>query len=162
MNFAICLAFKVPKKYALHILARNYTSHDRVLYKIMLNGTQLRYLKKDEADDERYSCRGLWISYEWYNLSKENSPTRVLLDEYGKGLYLNSETMSSVPDTWESQSSSAYCVEQFVISVAFYSMGNKYNRRNKAECFKRVLVHSSGDRLLLKVDRSRILQYFES
>ena len=65
----------------------------------------------------------MWISYEWYNLSKENSPIRVLLDEYGKGLYPNSETVSSVPDIWESQSSSTYRVEQFVISVAFCSMG---------------------------------------
>ena len=49
-----------------------------------------------------YKFRGLWFSYEWYNLSKEDSLTRVLLDEYGKGLYLNSETVSSVPNTWES------------------------------------------------------------
>ena len=65
----------------------------------------------------------MWFSYEWYNLSKENSSTRVLLDEYGKGLYPNSETVSSVPDTWESQSSSTYYVEYFIIYVAFYSMG---------------------------------------
>ena len=45
---------------------------------------------------------GLWLSYEWYNLSKEDSPTWVLLGKYGKGLYPNSETVSSVPDTWES------------------------------------------------------------
>ena len=45
------------------------------------------------------------------------------MDEYGKELYPNSETVSSVPDTWESQSSSAYHVEQFVISMAFRSMG---------------------------------------
>ena len=38
-------------KYALRILARNYASHDEVLYKRMLNGTKLRYLKKDEADE---------------------------------------------------------------------------------------------------------------
>ena len=37
-------------KYAFCVLARNYSSHDRVLYKIILNGTQLRCLKKDEAD----------------------------------------------------------------------------------------------------------------
>ena len=37
------------EKYALRILARNYASHDGVLYKRMLNGTQLRCLKKDEA-----------------------------------------------------------------------------------------------------------------
>ena len=29
------------EKYALHILAHNYASHDGVLYKRMLNGTQL-------------------------------------------------------------------------------------------------------------------------
>ena len=39
------------EKYALHIVARNYASHDEVLYKRMLNGTQLRCLKKDEADE---------------------------------------------------------------------------------------------------------------
>ena len=27
------------EKYALHVLARNYASHDGILYKIMLNGT---------------------------------------------------------------------------------------------------------------------------
>ena len=37
------------EKYALHVLARNYASHDGVLYKRMLNRTQLRCLKKDEA-----------------------------------------------------------------------------------------------------------------
>ena len=40
----------LKEKYALRVLARNYASHDRVLCKIMLNGTQLRCLKKDEAD----------------------------------------------------------------------------------------------------------------
>ena len=39
------------EKYALHVLARNYASHDGVLYKRMLNGTQLRCLKKDEAEE---------------------------------------------------------------------------------------------------------------
>ena len=39
------------EKYALRILAHNYASHDGVLYKRMLNGTQLRCLKKDEADE---------------------------------------------------------------------------------------------------------------
>ena len=39
------------EKYALRVLARNYTSHDRVLYKRILNRTQLRCLKKDEADE---------------------------------------------------------------------------------------------------------------
>ena len=39
------------KKYALHILANNYASHDGVLYKRMLNGTQLKCLKKDEAEE---------------------------------------------------------------------------------------------------------------
>ena len=39
------------EKYALHILVHNYASHDGVLYKRMLNGTQLRYLKKDKADE---------------------------------------------------------------------------------------------------------------
>ena len=33
------------EKYALRVLARNYASHDGVLYKRMLNGTQLRCLK---------------------------------------------------------------------------------------------------------------------
>ena len=60
---------------------------------------------------QRDPCRGLWLSYEWDNLSKEDSPIRVLLDEYGKGLYPNSETVSSVPDTWESQSFPAYRVK---------------------------------------------------
>ena len=40
----------LKEKYTLRILARNYASHDRVLYKRMLNGTQLRCLKKDEAN----------------------------------------------------------------------------------------------------------------
>ena len=39
------------KKYALRVLARNYVSHDGVLYKRILNGIQLRCLKKDEADE---------------------------------------------------------------------------------------------------------------
>ena len=39
------------EKYTLRVLARNYASHDGVLYKRMLNGTQLRCLKKDEADE---------------------------------------------------------------------------------------------------------------
>ena len=39
------------EKYTLHILARNYASHDGVLYKRMLNGTQLRCFKKNEADE---------------------------------------------------------------------------------------------------------------
>ena len=30
------------KKYTLRVLTRNYASHDGVLYKRMLNGTQLR------------------------------------------------------------------------------------------------------------------------
>ena len=41
----------LKEKYALHVLACNYTSHDGVLYKRMLNGTQLRCLKKDEAEE---------------------------------------------------------------------------------------------------------------
>ena len=40
----------LKEKYALHVLTRNYTSHDGVLYKRILNGTQLRCLKKDKAD----------------------------------------------------------------------------------------------------------------
>ena len=93
----------LKEKYALRILTRNYASHDGVLYKRMLNGTQLRCLKKDEVDEVmRDPCRTLWFSYEWYNLSKENSPTRVLLDEHRKGLYTNSETVSSMPYTWKS------------------------------------------------------------
>ena len=39
------------EKYALCVLARNYASHDGILYKRMLNGTQLRCLKKDKADE---------------------------------------------------------------------------------------------------------------
>ena len=39
------------EKYALHVLTHNYASHDGVLYKRMLNGTQLRCLKKDEANE---------------------------------------------------------------------------------------------------------------
>ena len=39
------------EKYALRVVVRNYASHDGVLYKRMLNGTQLRCLKKDEADE---------------------------------------------------------------------------------------------------------------
>ena len=39
------------EKYALRVLSRNYTSHDGVLYERMMNETQLRYLKKDEADE---------------------------------------------------------------------------------------------------------------
>ena len=41
----------LKEKYALHVLAHNYASHDGVLYKKMLNGTQLKYLKKDEAEE---------------------------------------------------------------------------------------------------------------
>ena len=39
------------EKYALRVLTRNYASHDGALYKRMLNGIQLRCLKKDEADE---------------------------------------------------------------------------------------------------------------
>ena len=39
------------EKYALCICTHNYASHDGVLYKRMLNGTQLRCLKKDEVDE---------------------------------------------------------------------------------------------------------------
>ena len=39
------------EKYVLRVLARNYASHDGVLYKRMLNGTQLICLKKDEAEE---------------------------------------------------------------------------------------------------------------
>ena len=39
------------EKYALHVLARNYASHDGVLYKRIMNGTQLRCLKKDEVEE---------------------------------------------------------------------------------------------------------------
>ena len=41
----------MKEKYALYFFAHNYASHDGVLYKRMLNGTQLRCLKKDEADE---------------------------------------------------------------------------------------------------------------
>ena len=41
----------LKEKYTLRILACNYTSHDRVLYKKILNGTHLRCIKKDEADE---------------------------------------------------------------------------------------------------------------
>ena len=37
------------EKYALHVLAHNYASHDGVLHKRIMNGMQLRCLKKDEA-----------------------------------------------------------------------------------------------------------------
>lgn len=39
------------EKYALRVLTLNYAGHDGVLYKILLNGTPLRCLKKDEADE---------------------------------------------------------------------------------------------------------------
>ena len=38
-------------KYALRVLTRNYTSHDEILYKRMMNGTQLRCLKKEEVEE---------------------------------------------------------------------------------------------------------------
>ena len=41
----------MKEKYALRVLAHNYASHDGVLYKRILNRTQLRCLKKDEADE---------------------------------------------------------------------------------------------------------------
>ena len=41
----------LKEKYALHVLVHNYASHDGVLYKRMLNRTQLRCLKKDEANE---------------------------------------------------------------------------------------------------------------
>ena len=41
----------LKEKYALHILAHNYASHDGVLYIRMFNRTQLRCLKKDEVDE---------------------------------------------------------------------------------------------------------------
>ena len=41
----------MKEKYALHILECNYASHSGVLYKRILNGTQLRCLKKDKADE---------------------------------------------------------------------------------------------------------------
>ena len=40
----------LKEKYAFRVLACNYASHDGVLYKRILNGTQLKCLKKDEAD----------------------------------------------------------------------------------------------------------------
>ena len=40
--------------------------------------------------DERDSYMSMWITYEWFDFGKENSPTRVLLAEYRKGLYPNS------------------------------------------------------------------------
>ena len=78
----------------------------------------------------------MWISHEWFDFGKENSPARVLLAEFGKRLYLDSEAVSSVPDSWESQSSPSYSIKIFVISVALCSMENRHNRRNNAECFK--------------------------
>ena len=39
------------EKYALRVLACNSTSHDGVLYKTMLNGIQLRCLKKNKAEE---------------------------------------------------------------------------------------------------------------
>ena len=38
------------EKYALRVLVRNYASHDGVLYKKRLNGTQLRCIKKDKVE----------------------------------------------------------------------------------------------------------------
>ena len=42
---------EVNSKETLRVLAHNYASHDGILYKRMLNGTQLRCLKKEEADE---------------------------------------------------------------------------------------------------------------
>ena len=56
---------------------------------------------RSRRNDERDSCRSIWFSYEWYNLGKKDSPTRVLLVEHGKGLYPNSEAMSSMLYIWE-------------------------------------------------------------
>ena len=54
----------LKEKYALRVLARNYASHDGVLYKRMLNGTQLRCLKKDEAKEGmREIHAGVYDSY---------------------------------------------------------------------------------------------------
>ena len=39
------------EKYALRVLACNYTGHEGILYKRILNGTQLRCLNKNEADE---------------------------------------------------------------------------------------------------------------
>ena len=48
--------------------------------------------------------------------------------EFVKGLYPNSDVVSSVP-------SASYSVKQFVISVALCSIENRHNRRNKTEYF---------------------------
>ena len=51
-------------KNTLRVLARNYASHDGVLYKRMLNGIQLRCLKKDEANEVmREIHAGVYGSY---------------------------------------------------------------------------------------------------
>ena len=39
------------ERYDVRVLAHDYASHDGVLYKRILNGAQLRCLKKDEADE---------------------------------------------------------------------------------------------------------------
>ena len=73
------------EKYALRVLARNYTSHDGVLYKRILNGTQLRCFKKNEADEVmREIHAGVYGSHMNGIILAKKSPTRVLLDEYGK------------------------------------------------------------------------------
>ena len=61
----------LKEKYALRVLAHNYASHDRVLYKRMLNGTQLRCLKKDEADEVMREIRSSCVIRQCIILKKK-------------------------------------------------------------------------------------------
>ena len=92
------------EKYALRVLARNYTSHDGVLYKRILNGTQLRCLKKDEADEVIKEIHaGVCGSHmNGIILAKKIVRQGYYWMSMEKGLYPNSEIVSSVLDTWES------------------------------------------------------------
>ena len=104
----------------------------------MLNGTQLRCLKKDEADEVmREIHAGVCGSHmNGIILSKKIVRQGYYWMSMEKDCIKTVRQVSSVLDTWEFQSSPAYRVEQFVIFVAFYSMRNRYNRRDKAECFE--------------------------
>ena len=63
----------------------------------MLNGTQLRYLKKDEADEVMREIHAGVCGPHMNGIILAKKIVR--LDEYGKRLYPNSEAMSSVSDT---------------------------------------------------------------
>ena len=64
----------------------------------------MRCLKRDEVDEVMKEIHAGVCGPHMNGiiLSKRIVRQGVLLDEYGKGLYPNSETVSSVPDTWES------------------------------------------------------------